>query len=263
MEVEHLTDERLPDQPISLTVERETSTERLDIPAGGGAADTPYPDYDVARKDKWALDWDDKTKRLIHDRLENVPPYRFFDAKEVAILEALIARVMPQEDRVPEQRIPIGAWIDERLDRGEGAGYRYETMPDDRTAYRLALNGVEQAAFILHNAAFVDLSHADQAALIQQFADGTIPGSAWTDIPAQTFFQQFMGEVITNYYAHPAAWAEIGFNGPASPRGHIRVWLGGRDPWEAQEKHPRSSVEIVRRHLHKAGSRKAQGGPTH
>jgi hypothetical protein len=70
--------------------------------------------------------------------------------------------------------------------------------------------------------------------------------------------------VITHYYAHPAAWAEIGFNGPASPRGHIRIWLGGRDPWEAKEERPRSSVEIVRRHLQQqGGSREAKGGPTH
>jgi hypothetical protein len=104
--------------------ESDPSTERLEVPAGGGAADTPYPDYDVATKDKWALDWDDKTRRLIRDRIENVPPYRFFDEHEVATLEALIARVLPQEDRPPGEHISIGAWIDDRLYRGEGAGYR-------------------------------------------------------------------------------------------------------------------------------------------
>jgi hypothetical protein len=72
-----------------------------------------------------------------------------------------------------------------------------------------------------------------------------------------------MGEVITNYYAHPAAWAEIGFNVPASPRGHIRLQLGSRDPWEAKEMRPRSSVEIVRQHLQKRHGRQARGGPTH
>ena len=81
--------------------------------------------------------------------------------------------------------------------------------------------------------------------------DGKPPGVVWKELPARRFFQLFMRDVITNYYAHPAAWAEIGFNGPASPRGHMRLGLGKRDPWEAEEKRPRSSVEIVRRNLDK------------
>jgi hypothetical protein len=243
--------------------EQELSTHRLVVTPGGGTPQTPYPDYDVASQDKWALDWDDKTRRLIRDRVENVPPYRFFDEREVAILEALIVQVLPQEDRLPEERIPIGPWIDDRLYRGEGAGYRYENMPGDREAFRIALSGFEQAAFILHNTSFSGLSSEQQNALIGKLADGNIPGSAWNDVPARTFFQQFVGEVLTHYYAHPAAWAEIGFNGPASPRGHIRVWLGGRDPWEAKEVRPRSSVDIVRRHLQQGSSREAKGGPTH
>jgi hypothetical protein len=256
MAVEHITTDLN-------TKEQESSTQRLDIPPGGGTAESPYPDYDVANPDKWELDWDDKTKRLIRDRVEDVPPYHFFDEHKIAILEALISRVLPQEDRLPEERIPIGPWIDDRLYRGEGAGYRYENMPDDRETFRLALSGLEQAAFIEHNASFTDLNSEHQDALIGKLADGSIPGSAWTDLPAQTFFQQFVGEVLTHYYAHPAAWAEIGFNGPASPRGHIRVWLGGRDPWEAKEISPRSSVDIVRRHLQQGGRREAKGGPTH
>ncbi len=38
------------------------------------------------------------------------------------------------------------------------------------------------------------------------------------------------------YYSHPLAWNEIGYGGPSSPRGHVRKWEGGVDPWEAQEK---------------------------
>jgi hypothetical protein len=41
--------------------------------------------------------------------------------------------------------------------------------------------------------------------------------------------------IIKIYYAHPLAWNEIGYGGPASPRGHVRKWAGGVDPWEARE----------------------------
>jgi hypothetical protein len=42
-------------------------------------------------------------------------------------------------------------------------------------------------------------------------------------------------DVINAYYAHPTAWSEIGFGGPASPRGYVRLDAGRRDPWEAAE----------------------------
>ena len=61
--------------------------------------------------------------------------------------------------------------------------------------------------------------------------------------------------------ADAAAWAEIGFNGPSSPRGHIRLGLGKRDPWEAEEQNECSSVDIVRRNLGK-GSQES-GEATH
>ena len=36
----------------------------------------------------------------------------------------------------------------------------------------------------------------------------------------------------------PTAWNEIGFGGPASPRGYVRMGLDRRDPWEAVEATP-------------------------
>ena len=41
--------------------------------------------------------------------------------------------------------------------------------------------------------------------------------------------------VVGFYYAHPKAWNEIGFGGPASPRGYVRLGFSERDPWEAKE----------------------------
>src|SRR5918997_722797 len=96
----------------------------LEIGWGGGAAATPYPDFDVAGRDKWTFDWDAKTRRLVLDRIRNVPPYRFFSPGEVELLEALCARALPQGDRPPEGREPIAPWIDERLHHGKGDGYR-------------------------------------------------------------------------------------------------------------------------------------------
>lgn len=37
------------------------------------------------------------------------------------------------------------------------------------------------------------------------------------------------------YYAHPFAWDEIGFGGPAYPRGYMRLEEGEAEPWEVNE----------------------------
>lgn len=219
----------------------------LDVLPGGGAADTPYPRFDVAAQDKWALDWDDKTRRLVRDRVENVPPYRFFSAEEAALLDAVCACLLPQDDRPAEARVPIAPWIDERLQRGAGDGYRYENMPPDREAYRVGLQGIDEIALIRHHARFVDLDADGRRSVIGELAGGEPVGVAWSQLPAPRFFTRLSNDVVTNYYAHPLAWAEMGFNGPASPRGHMRLSLGRRDPWEAAEERPRSSAEIVRR----------------
>jgi hypothetical protein len=234
----------------------------LHVPPGGDTAQTPYPDFDITNSDKWNLDWDEKTRRLVIDRLEHVPLYRFFSAEEAKLLEALCDCALPQNDRPAAKRVPIAPWIDERLYHDEGSGYRYENMPDDRKAYHMGVQGFDETAHHLFDAAFTDLPHAEQEEVMRQVAEGSPPGETWEQLSAALFFPLFMSDVITNYYAHPFAWAEIGFNGPASPRGHIRLRLDRHDPWEATEHQPRSSVEIVRR---SRGKQKgpAKGGPTH
>ncbi len=235
------------------------------IAPGGGAKETPYPDFDVASADKWALDWDDKTRRLVLKRLHEVPPYRFFSAAEVATLEALCARLIPQPERKPEQRVPIAPWIDERLHLGKGDGYRYEDMPEDGAAYQQGLAGFDQTAQVHFGSDFVELSPAQQDKIISAVAAGQPAGEVWQRLPAERFFQQLVGDVIANYYAHPVAWAEIGFSGPASPRGHMRLDLDERDPWEAAEQRPRSSAALVRAALKRKGQAGGDsgGGATH
>ncbi|MDQ3149201.1 MAG: gluconate 2-dehydrogenase subunit 3 family protein [Chloroflexota bacterium] len=242
-------------------------SERLRIPEGGATAMSPYPDFDVAAPDKWALDWDEKTRRVVRERVEQVPRYRFFSVEEARTIEAICARILPQDDRPLADRVPLAPWIDARLHDGTGDGYRYEDMPDDRDAYRFGLRGCDEAATQLHGQAFADLGQGPQDDVLTRLAAGEAPGDAWAHLPARRFFQELAGEVIATYYAHPTAWAEIGFSGPASPRGHIRLDLGRHDPWEATERRPRSSTDIVHRALERdhqdEGGAHSSGGPTH
>jgi hypothetical protein len=55
---------------------------------------------------------------------------------------------------------------------------------------------------------------------------------------------------VSAYYGHPTAWSEIGFGGPASPRGYVRMNFDRRDPWEAAEAKPGLEIEAARENAH-------------
>ena len=55
-------------------------------------------------------------------------------------------------------------------------------------------------------------------------------------MPSDAFFKMRMAhDIVLAYYAHPTAWSEIGWGGPASPRGYVRMDFDERDSWEAAE----------------------------
>ena len=44
-----------------------------------------------------------------------------------------------------------------------------------------------------------------------------------------------MRSVLAAFYSHPWAWNEIGFGGPAYPRGYARLGVGMCEAWEGAE----------------------------
>ena len=65
---------------------------------------------------------------------------------------------------------------------------------------------------------------------------GEVRADVWDGLPPQTLFRQVLAnEVVRIYHAHPDAWSEIGFGGPASPRGYVRLGPDQHDAWEAPD----------------------------
>ena len=90
------------------------------------AARERYPGQDVLAQ---RGHWDDATRRVVLDRVHNVPPFRFFDRHRRAILEALCEVVLPQAHRPPDRRVPIAPWIDDRCYYGKADGFQFDDMP--------------------------------------------------------------------------------------------------------------------------------------
>lgn len=196
---------------------------------------TPYPGYDVLDK-RDTPSWNPQTRAVVDRRLHQVPERRFLEPFEWATLEAVCARLIPQPDR-PADPVPIVPWIDRKLHEGQGAGYRYENMPPMRDAWRLGIAGIEREAHRRHHLGFAELTPEQQDALLRAIQQGEVEGDPWEELPPERFFKSTLLETVVGvYYSHPAAWSEIGFGGPAGPRGYVRLRPDQRDPWEAKEK---------------------------
>ena len=192
-----------------------------------------YPGYDVLAK--WSgPSWNDKTREVITRRLSIAPVPRFFTRDEYDTVVAIADRIIPQPpDRPP---VPIAALVDRKLHDRVMDGFRRPDMPRDGDAWRLGLKALNAEASTAYGKRFAELPHALQDKLLRSAQAGELKADEWGSLRCDVFFKARMGrDIVFAYYAHPTAWSEIGWGGPASPRGYVRLDIDERDPWEAAE----------------------------
>lgn len=193
-----------------------------------------YPDFDVLAE---ADHWDEATRRVVLDRVERVPPIRFFDEAEAAAIGAFCDTVLAQDC---EPRVPVLAMVDEKLHHHRLDGYRYADMPSDRQTWRQVARCLDQEA---QRRAGCDFAAGDQETrdeIVGRFAAGDLE---WEGFPVDKAWSVVTRMILAAFYSHPWAWNEIGFGGPAYPRGYARLGAGQREHWE---KTPEFEVDPVR-----------------
>ena len=158
---------------------------------------------------------------------------RHLTDERFATLDALCDTVLPQPDR--PDAIPLAAMVDRAIGENRTTGTRYATLPPMREAWERALDLLEAEAQALHARPFATLSFRARGDLLHRLDAGETAAD-WGDLPPQEVLRKVILDQITRaYYAHPSAWSEIGFGGPASPRGYVRLAADRRDAWEAPE----------------------------
>jgi hypothetical protein len=193
-----------------------------------------YPDYDVLTQ---ADHWDAVTRRVVVDRVENVPPFRFFDERERETVKAFCDTITAQDS---DPRIPVAAYIDEKLDAGSLDGYQYFDMPDDRVAWRLIVRGLDDEARAAGAPSFAEAGIETRAEICHRFAQAKLTGGVWNELNVSRAWSLALRNACEAFYAHPWAWNEIGFGGPAYPRGYSRFGSphiddAERESWEGEQ----------------------------
>lgn len=193
-----------------------------------------YPGFSTLKQKPY---WDAATRRVIEERVSRQKPIRFFTPDEAQTMLAVVDRILPQDDRTDERRIPILPGIDERLFENRLEGYRFEDMPPDQEAYRIGAHAFEEMARMLHGRGFHNLDVREQEEILKSIhqAKPKAAQKLWKQMNVERFWALLVTDVVSVYYAHPWAWDEIGFGGPAYPRGYMRLEEGEPEPWEVEE----------------------------
>jgi hypothetical protein len=196
-----------------------------------------YPDYDVLAN---ADHWDPVTRELVLSRVNEVPPVRFFTAAEERCLRPFLDVLLAQDS---EPRVPVLEMVDQKLQEGKLDGFQYDDMPDDREVWRLVARGLDEAA----DGDFSALDADEQRDVVGRFADAELSGGVWDELNVSRAWSVVTRGALSEFYSHPWSWNEIGFGGPAYPRGYMRLQPGtqGREPFEAIEAFDVDPVEDV------------------
>jgi Gluconate 2-dehydrogenase subunit 3 len=193
-----------------------------------------YPDWDVLEQQRH---WDDATRQVVLRRVESPPEIRFFRGEEIDTLKAFCDVVTHQ---YREPRIPVLAFVDEKLLEGRREGYQYADMPDDGDAWHLVARGLDHSTRAEWRAeSFAAAPTTVQEDVVRAFKDGKLQGGPWDELSVEHAWKVTTRDILAAFYAHPWAWNEIGFAGPAYPRGYAAFGsdhLGDdREQWEPRE----------------------------
>ena len=202
--------------------------------APGRRAVTPqgrgrYPGYDVLDE---VPRWDEVTAGVVLARLAPSPDLSFFTAAENAVATPLLDLRLAQDG---EPRVPVVALVDARLAAGETDGWRYEDMPPDPQAWRETLAALDADARGGHGEPFSALTPDQQGRLVQAVFDAGQRGRDWHGWPGSRVWSLWTRYACTAFYSHPWSWNEIGFGGPAYPRGYKNTGVDKRERWEVAD----------------------------
>ena len=204
-----------------------------------------YPTFDVLSA---ADTWDAATTAVVMARLETSRPLRFFTSDEEPTLRAFCDTVMAQDE---EPRVPVAEFVDDKLAAGRLDGYQYADMPDDRDTWRVVLEGLDSTAGTRYGKPdFAAAETGSREAIVDDLAHGRLEGGVWDGINVSRAWSVCMRAILDGFYSHPWAWNEMGFGGPAYPRGYMRMGpVSTTEPFERHGATDEDPVTAVKKGL--------------
>ena len=201
-------------------------------PDQGRVTPDRFPGFDVTEQ---AGHWDRATAGVVLGRLVPPGPARFFAADEMTTARSLVGLLL---DLGGARLDDVTCLVDARLADGKTDGWRYDDMPEDCDAWRESLRYLDKDARDLGGTRFADCQADVQREILERVRTRGPVG--WHGRDASHLWSLWTRYACTAWYSHPSAWSEIGFPGPAFPRGYAHLGIDAREHHEAADVHPDS-----------------------
>ena len=162
------------------------------------------------------------------------------DQASFETLAAIMGRLIPDAGLTP---IDLSAHLERQLASGKGDGWRFDALPKDDVAFKLALETIELLAKAHHDVSFVGLDAALQDTLLERISAGKIDeGLPLSSEQMMLWFADVAAAAAQLYVSHPATLARLGYSGIAyggdgtDLPGFRKIGLGEREDWEPAAK---------------------------
>ncbi|OCT15771.1 hypothetical protein A8709_09055 [Paenibacillus pectinilyticus] len=188
-----------------------------------------YPTYDVMKE---STEWDAHTRSIVNARLVREYSYNFLTTVEAETLRSWCSLLM--DDDRGEIIQSIISHIDRILFENKGEGHRKAGTPSMRVLLRQGLKAIDETGWFTNSQPFFQLDEMNQRNIMLHIGEASYPATKnWEGIPQKALFHKLMQLSVEAYYAHPLVWSEIGFGGPAYPRGYSLDSPEQLETWEA------------------------------
>ena len=105
----------------------------------------------------------------------------------------------------------------------------------------------EVAASRFGAASFAGLDEESREEVVGQLARGNLESPSLDRLDAKRAWSVCMRMILSAFYSHPWAWNEVGFGGPAYPRGFMRLGpTGVLEPFESRAASSEDPVAVAK-----------------
>jgi hypothetical protein len=190
-----------------------------------------YPFFNVLNEKE---EWDEHTREVVLQRVDPfASPMPALDTYQTQLLKQIASHLLYDDREEILQFVVLH--MNEMMQSNKGENQRNTGIFPQKQLVQKGLHYIDEISQKQFHLRFLELEEQQQLAVLEQLNKGEAQGiSSWDKQLQQAFFKKILSTVVSAYYSHPTVWSEIGYAGPAYPRGYVRSELGLTDPWEAR-----------------------------
>ncbi|OZM58120.1 hypothetical protein CIB95_00640 [Lottiidibacillus patelloidae] len=187
-----------------------------------------YPSFDVLTEKE---NWDVVTQQVINNRT-NPNREKYFSNEEKELLLSLLPLLFPSH--LGELSIDVITLFENRCANGKVIGYPIGSKYKKLQIVHIGLENIQKQIYSQHETIFSKLSEDTQKIVIKDIQKNLGYLNIWEKVSPQLFFKTLLKELIPIVYSDPSIWSDIGYGGPAYPRGYYAFGPEQFDSWEAK-----------------------------